>query len=337
MIINIFAVITLLSFISSCSAINPREKKVYREGYRAGIKNAYQDLKRQVNGEMPLPVDTKKTGDHAFQTTFQEHINLADQYLAQGDYIRAFIHYTKALEIRPEQNDIRYRVGVLYLEHGLWKEAKAQFQRIIEQDRSHALAYQGMGMALMMEDSGYDNAKDNFRKAIKYNPKLWQAHNFLGIIHNYQKKFDQAIEEYQAAIAIKPREAMLYNNLGISYYLQGKYEEAVRLFNKAIGMGSTEARVYNNMGLALGGASKYIEALEMFKKGGSEAQAYNNLGCVYLKHRKYREANRAFKKAIELNPNFYARANGNLEITEKFVQPQTLPTAGKSPGTKERK
>jgi len=57
---------------------------------------------------------------------------------------------------------------------------------------------------------------------------------------------------------------------------------------------------------------RYREALEAFRKGGNEAQAYNNLGCIYLEKGKFQKAITCFEKAIEINPDFYARASENL-------------------------
>ncbi len=42
-----------------------------------------------------------------------------------------------------------------------------------------------------------------FVQALKYNPKLWEAHNFLGIIFDKEDQYDEAMNHFLAAIQYK--------------------------------------------------------------------------------------------------------------------------------------
>jgi len=159
----------------------------------------------------------------------------------------------------------------------------------------------------------FEDAKKHFQQALKGDPKLWRAHNFLGIIHDYEKRPEAAIGEYQAAIALKPEVGLLYNNLGVSYSLIGEYEKAVAAFKEALKTSTSHRKIYNNLGLVLSVMGKDQEALEAFRRGGNQAQAYNNLACIYLHQGEYDKAIRSFEKAMELAPTFYAKASQNLK------------------------
>ena len=81
------------------------------------------------------------------QTTAEGYERLGDTYLRQGHTEMAFLQYDKALRIDPNQMNIRYKIGRLFLEKGLVEEGKKEFEAILKTDPDHALAYLGMGWA----------------------------------------------------------------------------------------------------------------------------------------------------------------------------------------------
>jgi len=190
-----------------------------------------------------------------------------------------------------------------------------------------------MGRAILKKGD-FVEAEKNFQQAIKLNNGLWQAHNFLGIIYDRQRKFEAAIPEYTAAIAVKPNEAILFNNLGMSYYLNGAYEKAAKAFAEAVKVDGTNSKINNNLALALSKLGRFQEAFEAFKRGRDEATAYNNIGYLYLTAGKYDEAIKSFEKAVEINPKFYVRAHENMKKAKatadiksqgKNIEPEDIP------------
>jgi len=235
-----------------------------------------------------------------------------DVFLSRGNLYKAFLQYEKSLQLNPNNIELVYKKGLLFVIGGLNEDAIKEFQKVIKRRPWHALAYKGMGQALFQMKK-YDEAEKNFRDAIARDPKLWKAHNSLGIIYDYKKRYDMAIHKYNKAISLKPDEGFLYNNLGVSWSLAGDYEKAINAFNTALETKYSKSKTYNNLGMALSKLGRYREALEAFRKGGNEAQAYNNLGCIYLEEGKFEKATTCFEKAIEINPGFYTRASENLK------------------------
>jgi Tfp pilus assembly protein PilF len=72
------------------------------------------------------------------EMTAEECERLGDRYLAQGNMDMAFIHYQKALHADPKQVRFRYKVGYLFLERGMVKEAQAEFQEIVKSNPGYA-------------------------------------------------------------------------------------------------------------------------------------------------------------------------------------------------------
>jgi len=286
-----FLIITLMAgILSGCAA---QEQNLRTQGR---YENLYEPADKKTLPEM----------------TSDEFEKSGDVLLSRGNLPRALVQYEKSLQLNPNNIELVYKKGLLFVIGGLNEDAIKEFQKVIKRRPWHALAYKGMGQALFQMKK-YDEAEKNFRDAIARDPKLWKAHNSLGIIYDYKKRYDMAIHKYNKAISLKPDEGFLYNNLGVSWSLAGDYEKAINAFNTALETKYSKSKTYNNLGMALSKLGRYREALEAFRKGGNEAQAYNNLGCIYLEEGRFEKAITCFEKAIEINPGFYTRAGENLK------------------------
>jgi len=278
-------------------------------GILSGCAAQEQNLRTQGRYENLFEPADKKTLPEMTSDEFEKS---GDAFLSRGNLPRALVQYEKSLQLNPNNIELVYKKGLLFVIGGLNEDAIKEFQKVIKRRPWHALAYKGMGQALFQMKK-YDEAEKNFRDAIARDPKLWKAHNSLGIIYDYKKRYDMAIHNYNKAISLKPDEGFLYNNLGVSWSLAGDYEKAINAFNTALETKYSKSKTYNNLGMALSKLGRYREALEAFRKGGNEAQAYNNLGCIYLEEGRFEKATTCFEKAIEINPGFYTRASENLK------------------------
>jgi len=276
-------------------------------------RNDYNRLvEKQMEWQMASARAEKRAFDKVPEMTDQDHERLGDAHFQQGKLGRAFVQYERALQLNPDNTQVHYKKGLLFMVEGLTKEAIAEFQEVLKKEPNHSLAYEGMGLALFKSGQS-EAAEEHFQKALDLDPSLWKTHTFLGIIYNHQSRFEAALREHKAAIALEPDKGILYNNLGISYALMGQHDDALKAFEYALNAGGSTDKVYNNLALVLSKLGRYEEALEAFKLAGDEAQAYNNLGCVYLQKEDRDKAIRCFEQAIELKPTFYDKASRNLE------------------------
>jgi tetratricopeptide (TPR) repeat protein len=62
------------------------------------------------------------------------------------------------------------------------------------------------------------------------------------------QSYDEAIEEYRKAISINPRYADVRNHCGMAYQMLGQYEDAVAEFKAAISINSKYVEAYVNLG-----------------------------------------------------------------------------------------
>jgi Flp pilus assembly protein TadD len=304
---------TCVLFLSACGG--HKDEVQYDKGLYQQV------LDRQQAG---LPVEAEDVAKSA-PLTAADHERLGDSSLQQNNLALAQVHYSKALELDNKVNDMRYKLGLVLLKQGLSQEAYGQFQEILKQNDTSALAHEGMGQA-HLQGGNEAAAEEEFRQALVLDPKLWKTHNFLGIISDHKKRHGAAIAEYQAALALKPGEPAVLNNLGLAYYLTGKYEDAVRAYQQAAMTGSTQPKIHNNLGMAYARLERYHDALDAFTKGSDQAQAYNNLGTIFLDSGKPRHAAVCFEKALEASPRYYPKAADNLALAQRAVNQQPSAT-----------
>lgn len=77
-------------------------------------------------------------------------------------------------------------------------------------------------------------ARKNYEKALKLNPKYSEAINNLGTILYSQKSFRKAISQYNKALKLSPNSASIYSNLGTAQFARRKYKEASESYQKAL-------------------------------------------------------------------------------------------------------
>ena len=86
--------------------------------------------------------------------------------------------------------------------------------------------------------------------------------NILGAVFYAEEKFDEAIENYNKAIFINPNYAQAYNNLGTVLHKLNKMNEAIKNYKKAIDLKNNFAEAFNNLGNAMKELKKFDESLK---------------------------------------------------------------------------
>lgn len=303
LIVSTFAFLALFFF--GCSSSGSMKNLFKENDYEKMLKTQRERQNAVKNEDGKLP-------DTFPQVTEEGYEKLGDYHLSLGNIDMAYIQYQNALQLKPEQIRIRYKLGRLYLKRGLHEEAEAEFRKILLNAPDNAFAYDGLGR-VYFKRGNFQESEKNFRQATELDSGLWQAYVFMGIILDRQRNFEGAIKEYKRAVSLKPDNADILNNLAISYYFSGEYESAVKSLTEAVKTGSPKrGTYYNNLGIAFCKLGKYSEALDAFKKSGDEAAAYNNIGYILMKDGKYDEAIKIFERALDINSTFYIKAHENL-------------------------
>src|SRR3972149_3776900 len=148
--------------------------------------------------------------------------------------------------------------------------------------------------------------------------------------YSLKKEYDNAIENYNKAIVLNPDDAYIYTRRGIAYYDKGQYDKAIEDFSKAIALNPNDDSAYSYRGMAYHKQGQYTKESEDYKRANAliessgfsfydrdiekysqvitlnpkDAKAYTKRGNAYLIKRQYDRAIEDLNKAITLDPNY---------------------------------
>jgi tetratricopeptide (TPR) repeat protein len=154
-----------------------------------------------------------------------------------------------------------------------------------------------------------------------------QAHVTLGSACVRDKLYDQAEEEYKKALKFYPDYPNGLSGLGLIQYIRGNYEESKNLFERAVRLNSQDEYAHRYLGDIYRKSENYEKALEEYKEAlrldPEYGEAYFGAGMAYANLKQIPEAIKMWEKLLEYYPNFelakenIARAKRNLERMRK--------------------
>ncbi|MDB5294842.1 MAG: hypothetical protein JWO31_825 [Phycisphaerales bacterium] len=171
--------------------------------------------------------------------------------------------------------------------------------------------YYASGQFLESQDR-LDPAMDQYRKALKLDPKHRQTLYQVGIVLVKQRKLTEAIEAWNKYVTVTDGDATAYANLGFAYELAGRTTDAETAYGKGIRREPTNAVCRVNYGLMLARKERFNEATMQLQTVLSEADVNYNLASVYESLGRKEQAKIAYRKALKLAPNF-ADAQARLD------------------------
>lgn len=244
--------------------------------------------------------------------SFEVYERDGDNYSAKNNLEQAYLLYSKALHLEPENLDLRVKRGNILFRKKLMEKALNEYLAVQKKEPMRHDVNLGLGKVYFAV-SDHKLAYQYLEKARSGGCKYWEADAILGIIHDWQGDPVKGEEFLLEARECAPNNGDVLNNLGTNYLLQGRFEEAVDILLAAIKAGNIEKRVYNNLGIALVKTKKYKDAFEAFKMASDESRAFNNIGHVYYLQQDYKKAVACFEKALTLHPAYYDEAGENLK------------------------
>jgi tetratricopeptide (TPR) repeat protein len=183
--------------------------------------------------------------------------------------------------------------------------------------KNQSTAHNNLGILLEKQLKRRKEAEDEFRKAIKINPKNIEAHKNLGNSLMNLKKYGEAEDEFIEVLSINPEDAGAYYSLGILYehndrrirYGKGfKINNAINAYRISLKINPEQIEAHTNLGVLLG------RHLKRYKKAEAEfqeairinpeiAEIHLNLGHVLIGLKKYVKAEEEYKKAFNICSN----------------------------------
>ena len=154
-----------------------------------------------------------------------------------------------------------------------------------------------------------------FRRALRDDPKFWEASYNLGIVFFNDKEYDKALQQFDNIIAALPNFEKPYYGRGLIYVNKKEYSKAKEDFLKVTEFNPNDYKPFYHLGKISVQLKQYNEANDYLKKAAEINPDYSNIyyemGNIYFAQRKYRQAVPHYKKTVDLNPD-------NIDAHEKL-------------------
>ncbi len=186
---------------------------------------------------------------------------------------------------------------------------------------------------LLEREGRFEEAVEQYRKALRLKPDFVAARNRLGITLNKLGRHREATDQFLRAVELRPEEAYLHNNLGFSLYLEGNDTEALTELEKALQLTPDFARARMNYALVLARLGRYDDAFTQLTQVGDEADACFNMGMLLSDAGKYADAARYLERAVELRPTFAAARIQLREVARIVAEQEAKAAAAQQPAT----
>jgi non-specific serine/threonine protein kinase len=218
--------------------------------------------------------------------------------------------------------------------------AIALFEHALSRDSGYASAWAALGSAYELKGSFLtlpdliEKAIECERKAIELNPKLANAHAWLGAALRDVDRVDEAIAAFREALRLEPEDAGARSGLARLYWLgQGKLEEAMAEFERAIDLNPEGGYSYLQLSLlyALRGrlddaervARQAVDLQERYLSGSEGLQvvgAHSRLGYILYLRRRYDEAIREYERELAFvsSSDHALRERMTIEVAQKL-------------------
>jgi len=260
-----------------------------------------------------LLAEIEKAAEHSIKRAAKAAFERGEIANEKIDYKKAYKHYLRAAQLRPE-NPLYLAVA------GSLAGTLAKYNKEIELNE--------LALALYIKEEGENSAN------------VVILRNNLGLAWDSKGQYDKAIDYYEKTLnsSLKtfgedhPIVAMLWNNLGSAWNSKGQYEKAIGYYEKAL---SSElktfgedypnvARLWNNLGEAWHSKRQYDKAIDYYEKALSSdlkifgedhpnvAMRWNNLGSAWHSKGQYEKAISYYEKALNSDLKAFGEDHPNV-------------------------
>ena len=111
----------------------------------------------------------------------------------------AEVEYSIYLEFKPNDLEIRNKLGMVYYRMNKLAEASREFSRILKKEPDNYDALDGMGLVKAAEQK-YDEAIALHQKSIELNPNDMMVYYHLGTVLEKKNRLQEAADAYRTAL-----------------------------------------------------------------------------------------------------------------------------------------
>jgi predicted Zn finger-like uncharacterized protein len=223
--------------------------------------------------------------------------------LAAGKIKEASNHFRSAQTVEPNNIEVAMLLADSMLQLGRPAEARDALVAILKRAPNNPRIRLVMGR---VEESvrAYEAAIKQYERAIKLDPKFFEAYRALAGVNLARKKAPEAFDALKRAAKKLPKDARVANAFGEIHFAVREYKAARRRFEEALGIdGKLNAALFN-LAQTLVAQGKLEPALKKYQQLQQRDSDFPNLsaglGALYVKQGDYKAAALAYDKALRV-------------------------------------
>lgn len=202
--------------------------------------------------------------------------DLARQALASlknGQLVQAKKACLNILQIQPGNAEAFHLLGIIAAQLRSYDEAIENFRRAIVLEPRQPAFHYNLAKALK-ETNDFPSAIAGYRKALSLDPEFLDAALNLGNVLKEAGRLDEAAACFKAALAKSPGDGEMHYNLGNVHVAQGRLEDAATCFRAALACKPGFAEAITNLGNVLKEQGRLQDAVDCYREAMGLAPAY---------------------------------------------------------------
>ncbi|PTX97684.1 tetratricopeptide repeat protein [Opitutus sp. ER46] len=131
------------------------------------------------------------------------HVNLGNEFFAQGRFDDAMPLYLQALQVRPNYAKAHFDLGTAWLAKRDAAHAIPEFETALRLDPRYTHAHHNLGTALALLER-YPEAATHFTEAVRLDPRFVDAHRNLGFVLLMLNQPARAERHFRTVLQLSP-------------------------------------------------------------------------------------------------------------------------------------
>lgn len=165
-----------------------------------------------------------------------------------------------------------------------------------------------------------EQARLDYEKAIKLNPKYVPAYQGLARLYNAMNERERVVETYQRALQIDGKNAVLWYELAMYYNGRKNWNSALDCVNRALKFDPRNRNYLNAQAIVLAEAGRYDESLNSFVRSNGDAMGSYRLAQTLDRLQQPGLSRYYLETALRKDPSLAATMNVNPPVEQTAYQ-----------------
>lgn len=237
-------------------------------------------------------------------------------YDLQNDMDTALSYYLKVLELYPEHGSVNHYIAVAYEVLGERKYDNAYYEKALlyytKQIEVNPNDYNYIERGLLLAKvERFEEAIEDYKKAIEYNPENPYPYNNMGFVYKCLKDYDEAISCFLMAVERMGDNKNMrpFTSIASCYSMCKEYDKAEKYYLENVRVFSDREDSYTELAEFYRSIKVFDKAIKVYEQAKEKLEEMDeagylvNLADTYTEQGEYKKAESLYKKVMKRTRN----------------------------------